>query len=81
MFLNIGLQKDCCLLRVKSAGKIQRYSILQVFSEFLWVLIHCNAVQIGDKEDYFIFVLILYKVFECSNIVSQCELSGRLDSR
>ena len=70
MFLDIGLQEDRRLLRIKSAGEIQRDTVTQVGLQFFRILRHGDAVKIGNKCDHLVFILVRDKFAEGADIVS-----------
>ena len=68
--MDIALQKERHL-RVQSACQIEGDQILRIALELSGILCHGDGMQVGDEDIHLIFILILYKLADGTDIVAQ----------
>ena len=80
MCRNLALIEDDAPLRIDAGGKISRGDLARVCAQFGGVLPYGDGMQVDDAVDAIVVVLQRDEVSDRPEIVSQVQVTGRLNA-
>ena len=78
MFGHVGLDKDRRFFRIDAGREIDAGEVERFLPQHFRVLRQRDRVEVDDAVKAFVFVLQGDPVFQCSEIISDVKLPGRL---